>query len=322
MAIVSGKHYRDGHFVGNVDLSTPQVAHDGPDDFVWIGLVDPTEEELRQLQTTYGLHTLAVDDALQAHELPKVDVYGDQIFVTLRTARLEGEEIIYGETSLFLGRHHVITVRHGSNRTHTELRTQLEASPLLLKRGAAFVLYNIIDYVVDGYSPIARSIEDEVFEMEEKTLECFLTQEEVTHLFHLRREIIKFKRVLDPTMETVRRLSVLELPCLDPESRPYYRNIVDHMRRVEASVHSVRDVLTSVFEVGTLLEQRRQGEITRKLAAGASIVAVPTMISGFYGMNFKNMPELDTEWGYPIVVCVIVVSIISLGIMFRRMKWI
>ena len=322
MAIVSGKHYRQGHFVGDVDLSTPQVAHDGPDDFVWIGLVDPTEDELRKLQATYGLHTLAVDDALQAHELPKVDVYGDQLFVTLRTARLEGEEIVYGETSLFLGRHHVITVRHGSNRTHTELRTQLEASPLLLKRGAAFVLYNIIDYVVDGYSPIARSIEDEVFEMEEKTLECFLTQEEVTHLFHLRREIIKFKRVLDPTMETVRRLSVLELPCLDPESRPYYRNIVDHMRRVEASVHSVRDVLTSVFEVGTLLEQRRQGEITRKLAAGASIVAVPTMISGFYGMNFKNMPELDSEWGYPIVICVILVSIVSLGIMFRRMKWI
>ena len=322
MAIVSGKHYRQGHFVGDVDLSTPQVAHDGPDDFVWIGLVDPTEDELRKLQATYGLHTLAVDDALQAHELPKVDVYGDQLFVTLRTARLEGEEIVYGETSLFLGRHHVITVRHGSNRTHTELRTQLEASPLLLKRGAAFVLYNIIDYVVDGYSPIARSIEDEVFEMDEKTLECFLTQEEVTHLFHLRREIIKFKRVLDPTMETVRRLSVLELPCLDPESRPYYRNIVDHMRRVEASVHSVRDVLTSVFEVGTLLEQRRQGEITRKLAAGASIVAVPTMISGFYGMNFKNMPELDSEWGYPIVICVILVSIVSLGIMFRRMKWI
>ena len=321
MAIVSGKHYRQGHFVGDVDLSTPQVAHDGPDDFVWIGLVDPTEDELRKLQATYGLHTLAVDDALQAHELPKVDVYGDQLFVTLRTARLEGEEIVYGETSLFLGRHHVITVRHGSNRTHTELRTQLEASPLLLKRGAAFVLYNIIDYVVDGYSPIARSIEDEVFEMEEKTLECFLTQEEVTHLFHLRREIIKFKRVLDPTMETVRRLSVLELPCLDPESRPYYRNIVDHMRRVEASVHSVRDVLTSVFEVGTLLEQRRQGEITRKLAAGASIVAVPTMISGFYGMNFKNMPELDWPYGYPYALALIVLSALVPVVWLKLRGW-
>ncbi len=322
MAIVTGRHYRNGCKIADLELCAPQVAHDGPEDFVWIGLVDPTEDELRILQSIYNLHPLAVEDALQAHELPKVDVYGDQLFVTLRTARLEGEEIAYGETSLFLGRNHVITVRHGSNRTHTELRTQLEASPLLLKRGAAYVLYNIIDYVVDGYAPIARSIEDEVFEMEERVLESFLSQEEVAHLFRLRREIIKFKRILDPTMEAVRRLSVLELPCLDPESRPYYRNIVDHMRRVEGSIHSVRDVLTSVFEVGTLLEQKRQGDITRKLAAGASIVAVPTMISGFYGMNFKNMPELETEWGYPTVICVILVSIISLFFMFRRMKWI
>lgn len=321
MTLIAGRHYRNGCNIGDVALCEPEATLDPATDFVWIGLVDPTEDELRCLQGVYNLHPLAVEDAMQAHELPKVDVYGDQLFVTLSTARLDGEEIVYGETSIFLGRTHIITVRHGSNRTHTELRNHLETSPLLLKRGAAYVMYNIIDYVVDGYSPITGAIEDEVFQMEEKVLESFLNQKEVAHLFRLRRAVIKFKRVLDPTMETVRRLSSLDLPCLDPESRPYYRNIVDHMRRVEGSIHSVRDVLTSVFEIGSLLEQQRQGEITRKLAAGASIIAVPTMIAGIYGMNFKNIPELEFEWGYYTVLGVIFVLCVTLFVLFRRARW-
>jgi magnesium transporter len=321
VSVVAAYLYRGGHRVEAVSLDLPVRCAPDRSEFVWIGLLEPTEEELRTLQANFGLHPLAVEDALKAHQLPKVDVYGDQLFVVARTAHFEGDHIAYGETAIFIGVTHVITVRHGSARAHTELRAHLEAAPILLQHGVDYVLHAILDFIVDGYLPIVMAIEDEVLKMEQQALDSFLDRGDVTRLFTLRRQLIKFQRILGPTSELVGKLVHLDLPCLDQQVRPYFNDVHDHIRRVQTMVGGLRDILTSVFETATLLEQQRQGTITRQLAAWAAILAVPTAIAGIYGMNFENMPELKTRYGYFIVTGIIVLICVLLYIRFKRMKW-
>jgi len=320
MSVIAAYLYRQGKPVEPVSLDHAPVFAN-PSDFAWIGLFEPSEEELRAVQAHYGLHPLAVEDALMAHQLPKADVYGDQLFVVARTAHLEADAILYGETAIFVGEHHIITVRHGSARAHTELRNQLEAAPSLLAHGVDYVLHAILDFIVDGYLPIVETIEENVLEMEHRTLDNFLDRAEIMRIFGLRRELMRFRRVLEPMSEMCTKLIHLELPCLDAEVRPYFQDVLDHVRRVAMRVESLRDVLTSVFEVSHLLASQRQGAITRQLAAWAAILAVPTAIAGIYGMNFRHMPELGTRYGYFVVLGVIAISCLGLYIRFKRAKW-
>ncbi len=321
MSVVAAYFYRNGTRVREVSLDEPMPETESHSDFVWIGLLEPSEDELRRLQRCYHLHPLAVEDALKAHQLPKVDVYGEQLFVTLRTAHLVDDKIAYGETSIFVGRNFIISVRHGSPRAHTQLREQLEAAPGLLNHGVDYVLHAIMDYIVDGYFPIVESVEDDVLDMEQRALSSFLSREEVMRLFTLRRQLIRFQRLLGPTLELVRRLLHADMPCIDHDVRPYLNDVLDHVRRVESNVAGLRDVVTSVFEISSLLEQQRQSDITRKLAAWAAILAVPTAIAGIYGMNFKHMPELETRYGYFVVWAVILTLCTTLYLRFRKAKW-
>ncbi|SFF72938.1 magnesium transporter [Novosphingobium sp. CF614] len=320
MSVIAAYLYRKGRPAQQVTLDQRPPIID-PSDFVWIGLFEPSEAELRTLQENYGLHPLAVEDALKAHQLPKVDVYGDQLFVVARTAHLDHDTIVYGETAIFVGGNHIITVRHGSARAHTALRRQLEAAPSLLSHGVDYVLHAILDFIVDGYQPIVETIEEEVLQMENRALDAFLERAEVTRIFTLRRELIRFRRILGPMSEAASRLTHLEAPCLDPAVRPYFQDVLDHVRRVEVMVENLREVLTSVLEVSHLLESQRQGAITRQLAAWAAILAVPTAIAGIYGMNFTNMPELRTEYGYFVVLGVIVMLCVGLYVRFKRARW-
>jgi magnesium transporter len=320
VSVVAAYLYRNGSRAEAVSLDDPK-ATDATDEFVWIGLHDPTFEELGSLQTAFHLHPLAVEDALNAQQVPKVDVYDDQIFVVAKTAHLEGDEIEYGETSIFVGRHHIISVRHGSDRGHSELRKQLEASPQILKNGSDYVLHGILDFIVDGYLPVVEAIEDNVLAMEHDMLDAFLGRTEIKRLFKLRRQLIRFQRVLGPMTEVCGKLVNIDLPCIDQEAKNYFRDVHDHVRRVEGMVGGLKDVITSVFEASNLLEQQRQGTITRQLAAWAAIAAVPTAIAGIYGMNFENMPELKTTYGYYVVVAVIAMLCGSLYFRFKRSGW-
>lgn len=321
MSIIAASLYRHGERVGPVALDEADRCADDKSEFVWIGLFEPSEAELRQLQHNYGLHPLAIEDALKAHQLPKVDVYGDQLFIVARTAHLQDDAIAYGETAIFVSKNHIITVRHGSARAHSELRQLLEASPALLAHGVDYVLHAILDFIVDGYLPIIETIEDEVLATEQKMLDAFLDRDEVRRLFTQRRELIRFQRLLGPMAEVCNRLTHIDLPLVDAEVRPYFSDVLDHIRRVETQVGSLREVLTSVFETSHLLEQQWQGVITRQLAAWAAILAVPTAIAGIYGMNFENMPELKTQYGYFIVVGVIALLCVGLYIRFKRARW-
>jgi len=321
MAVAAARVYSDGHRLRHLRLQDPEDRPVQPHQFAWIGLVDPEPAELQLLQAKFHLHPLAIEDALCAHPLPKVSVYGDQIFVAARTARLEGDAIVYGETCAFLWKNHIVTLRTGSDRPHTEVRRQLESAPTLMRHGIAYVLYALLDFIVEGYQPIVEAIEDEVLEVERRALDAFLSREDVTRLFTLRQELMRFRRVLGPMEEVCARLEHLHLPFLDDSVRPYFRDVGDHVRRVSTATEALRDVLASVFEVSNLFEQQRQGEITRQLAAWAAILAVPTAVAGLYGMNFQDMPELHWRFGYPAVLLAVGLACAYLYRRFKRARW-
>lgn len=320
MTCIAAYLYRNGERQ-EIDVYRNPPSELQPDDFVWIGLFEPSAEEMEALRQTYGLHPLAVEDALLLRQLPKVDVFGDQLFIIAKTAHLEDDRIRYGQTAIFVGEQHIITVRQGSARAHTDLRAQLEASPKLLNHGPDYVLHAILDFIVDGYIPIVQTIEDNVLDMERHMISSFLGREQIRRLFHLRRQLILFQRILGPMSEVVGRLAAVELPCLDDRARPFFKDVHDHIRRVETTVDGLREIMTSVFEASNLFEQQRQGSITRQLAAWAAILAVPTAIAGIYGMNFENMPELHLQYGYYTVLSVIAVLCVILYWRFKKSGW-
>jgi len=320
MSVVASYVYKDGKRVREAPLTDQGLAL-AEGEYLWIGLHEPSDDEFDVLVRRFHLHPLAVEDALTAHQIPKLEVYGSELFIVARTAQAKGDRILYGETHVFIGPNYVITIRHGSARAHTQLRTQLEASPQQLKHGPDFILHGVLDFIVDGYIPIIDAIEDKVLEMEQVALDSFLARADITRLFHLRRELLKFSRVLGPMEEVCVKLQSLDLPCIDREVRPYFRDVADHVRRVSSRAAGLRDILASVFEVSNLLEQQRQGVITRKLAAWAAILATPTAVAGIYGMNFEHMPELRWTYGYPAVLALIVAICIGLYVTFKRSKW-
>ncbi|WP_426131435.1 magnesium and cobalt transport protein CorA [Pararhizobium sp. PWRC1-1] len=316
MTVVASYIYRGGKRAEELPLGEkPFEPKDG--EFAWIGVAEPTADEMNKLEVMFGLHPLAAEDALNGRQVPKVDVYGEQLFVVAKTAHLEGDKIVYGETCIFVGKHHIVSVRHGSARAHKELREQLEQSPNLLNHGPDYVLHAIIDFVVDGYLPMVEKMEDNVLAMEKHMLVSFLEREQIRRIFRMRRQVILFQRVLGPMAEVVGKLTHLELPCVDDNAKPYFRDVLDHVKRVETMMSGLREVITSVFEASNLLEQQRQGTITRQLAAWAAILAVPTAIAGIYGMNFQNMPELQSRYGYFVVLGVIATLC---GVLFYRFK--
>jgi magnesium transporter len=321
MPVIAAYLYRHGRRVREIALDERVSCPDDRSEFVWIGLSDPCADDVAMLQRLYSLHPLAVEDALKDGQLPKVDVYGDQLFVVARTARLEEGGIAYGQTAVFLGHSHIITVRQGSTRSHLSLREHLEASPDLLGQGADYVLHAVLDFIVDGYLPLVTSVEDEVTAMEQRTIDAFLERGEIARIFALRRELMRFGRILGPMEEVARKLARNDLPCVDAEARNYFADVLDHVRRVEAMTAGLREVLTSVFEFSNLMEQQRTGVITRQLAAWAAILAVPTAIAGIYGMNFEHMPELRWRYGYPVVLAVIATICALLFRRFRRTGW-
>jgi len=321
MPVVAAYHYREGARVRSVALDEKVDCPGNRSEFVWIGIADPTAAEMQALQHTYDLHPLAVEDAINPDQLPKVEVFGDQLFVIARTARLHGETIDYGETAIFIGNRHIITVRHGSERAHTALREQLEKAPKLLMHGTDYLLHAVLDYIVDGYAPLVDDIEEDVLEMEAQAASTFLERDQVNHIFTLRRELSRLQRILGPMGEVALKLTRQDLPCIEADARAYFRDVQDHVKRVQERVDGLRDALNSVFQLSQLIEQQRVGTITRQLASWAAILAVPTAIAGIYGMNFENMPELHLRYGYFLVLGLIVVICLWLYDRFRRTGW-
>lgn len=321
MTIVAARRYSHG-ILADTDLHASDIP---PDEgtFDWIGLVEPTQEEMEWVRQRYRLHPLAIEDATHPGQAPKVETYyGNQLFVIARTAAFgEGDKIDYGQTAIFVGESFIITVRLGSTRAHSALRAQLEANPERLAEGTDVVLYEVLDFVIAGYDPLLDSLDSIVGEMEERAIGAFPDQARIRRIFRLRRLLRRFEGICGRMEELASKLAQTEQPCIDQRGRPFFRDVHDHARRAVYRTRTLNETLASIVEIAGLLEQSRQGAITRQLAAWAAILAVPTAIAGIYGMNFDFMPELHARYGYPLVIGAIIVICTLLYLRFRRIGW-
>jgi magnesium transporter len=288
---------------------------------VWIEALNPHEHEFAVLRDRFNLHRLAVKDAMCLRLTPKLDVYDDQIFVVLKVARLKDDEIVYAEIDAFVGMRHIVTVRHDPaeefNPAQEELRGTLPAS----RSGPDFILHAIMDRVVGEYFPVVQMIEDEVLTMEQRLLDAFLSRDDVTRLFRLRREAIHLQHVLTRMSDVCAKLANLEVPCVAAEARPFFRDVHGQAERLDGMISGLVDVIGAVFEAGSLLEQQRQGAGTRQLAAWAAILGAPTAIAAIYDMILPGLPGVDSPYGLPIVLAVMLALCIGLYIRFKRLRW-
>lgn len=323
MAIVAARRYESGRVADDalaVDGAPrePLARHC----FDWVGLAEPDAAEMERVAKQFGLHPLAVEDALNPTQLPKVELYPNHLFIVARSAGIaEGENIAYGQTAIFLGEDFVVTVRFGSTRHFKDLRARLEADSERLAEGADYVAHAVLDFVVDGYAPIMEKLEASLQGIEERAIDVFPEQSTIRRVFRLRRQLRRFQRVIGPMEEVCDRLAGTQLSFVDPGARVWFRDVLDHVRRTLAYSAAIKETLASIVETAALLEQHRQGETTRSLAAWAALLAVPTAIAGIYGMNFEFMPELHSRWGYPVVLVVIVTICAGLYWRFKRIGW-
>jgi magnesium transporter len=312
--------FRDGKVVEHVALDAgllPGAAH-----FVWIEVLGPAGSDLSALQERFGLHRLAVEDAMSAEQIPKVDLYDDQIFVVMRAAYLEGDAIRYGEIDAFVNSHHIITVRHEPGDGHVHALERFQAGSRTSDVKPDLILHGILSYVVNGYFPIVQMVEDEVLSLEPHLQDALLERNEITRLFQLRREAIHFRHVLTRMADVCGKLSNLEVPCISAEAKPYFRDVQDHLIRLDGMVKGLLDVIRTVFEASSLLEQQRQGVNTRQLAAWAAILGVPAAVAGVYGMTSPYVPQLHTLAGYGVAVALMLSVCLGLFIRFKRLRWV
>jgi magnesium transporter len=320
MSQVTAAIFRDGKVIEHValDASLPQP---GKSEFIWIEVLDPVDGDFAVLQERFRLHSLAVEDSMGPVHVPKVDLYDDQIFVVLKTVRLESDEIRYGEIDAFVGGHHIITVRHGADaeQAHAHGKFQSGATPAQLR--SDFILHGILDFVVNNYFPVVQMVVDEVLSMEQHLQDALLDRREITRLFHLRRDAIHFQHVITRMSDVCGKLTYLDVPCIGAEVKPYFRNVHDNLVRLDAMVGGLVQIIRTVFEASNLLEQQRQGIITRQLAAWAAILGVPAAIASIYGMTSPTIPELRSPYGYAIVFGLMASMCVGLFIRFKKLHW-
>lgn len=315
-AYVDGKR-REG------DLSLEQAgktAGEGRGAFVWVGVFEPSEAEFQAIAAEFGLHELAVEDAVRAHQRPKLEAYGETIHMVVKPARyVDPKEVIdVGELSIFVAEGFVITVRHGKGDL-SPVRERLEARPDLLSQGPGAVLYGIVDHVVDRYIEAAQGFDEDVREVE---LQVFGEGQNPTQrIYKLEREVLEFQAASTPLGEALEELCSGNFPAIPPTLHEYFRDVEDHLRRVITRIESFRQLLDSALEANLTQVSMRQNEDMRKISAWVAIAAVPTMFAGIYGMNFKHMPELRWTFGYPLVLAVILAICLYLYWRFRRAGW-
>jgi len=320
--IVNCTAYADGCKLPNITLEDIPALRDRPDAFVWLGLREPDEELMARVQTLFGLHELAAEDAHHAHQRPKVEVYGDCLFVVLRTVQMEEGRIDFGETHLFVGPRYLVSVRHGASLPYTTVRARCESNPRLLGKGPGFVLYAILDFVVDHYFPILDGLEDTVEDLEERFFKGDFTQSDIGRLYELKRELVELRRAAAPLVEVCNYLLTDVFTTHIPDDiRPYFRDVYDHALRINETVDTIRETLTIALQISLSLSATHQNEATKKLAGWGALLAIPTMVFSIYGMNFAVMPELRWAYGYPAVMGGVAVVCLALYRYLKKAGW-
>ncbi len=323
-AIVNSAAYCEGRRVADVEISDIGRVLSEPDRFIWIGLHEPDEDLLKDVQREFGLHDLAIEDAHSAHQRPKLERYGEALFVVLRTAQYDREHhrIVFGETHIFVGPQYLVSVRHGPSLTYADVRARCETTPKLLRKGPGFVLYALMDFVVDQYFPIVAALEDELESLEDEIFSESFGRETTERIYQLKRDLLEVKRAISPLIDICNRLMRYDHVELIPEdTRPYFRDVYDHVIRINEMVDVTRELLSTALEANLALRSVAQNESMKRLAGLVAIIAVPTAVAGIYGMNFRFMPELDWPWGYPLVLAGTALICTLLYVRFKRIGW-
>ena len=321
--IVDCAIYEDGvRRDGKVELEHAYDERHQPGRFVWIGLYEPTEQEFDSLRREFRLHPLAVEDAIHAHQRPKLEVYEEMVFLVLKTARyVDPTEVIeLGEVLVFLGDDFLITVRHGEASSLTPVRERLDADPKRLKHGPSSALHAILDQIVDDYQPAIEGLDTDIDEVEEQ-LFSGERGNPAERIYRLQREVLSFRKATAPLVEPIDKLARGHYLQIHPEVRDYFRDVNDHLIRTRDQLDAMRDLLSSSLNANLAQVGVRQNEDMRKISAWVAIAAVPTAIAGIYGMNFRHMPELRWELGYPGVLVFILVVCSFLFFRFKRAGW-
>jgi magnesium transporter len=324
MTIVDMAVYSDGkRRAEDIDLASAyeQCARDNSA-WVWIGLHQPTEEEFDSVKDEFELHPLAVEDAIKAHQRPKLEEYGDSLFFVFKPARYhdDREEVEFGEILVFMGAGFLITVRHGETTELREVRKRIESEPEVLRRGPPGVLHAIVDRIVDDYAPVLQGVEDDIEEVEAAAFAPDRSNP-AQRIYHLKREVLELHRATAPLVEPLRALAEDQRGHIPEEMHSYFRDVYDHAVRINETVDGFREMLNSVLGANLTQVTVRQNEDLRKISAWVAILAVPTAMAGIYGMNFEHMPELRWTFGYPLVVGVMLVACTSLYVWFKRSGW-
>jgi magnesium transporter len=289
--------------------------------FVWVGLYEPEEALLDKLQEEFGLHDLAVEDAHHAHQRPKIEAYGNSLFVAVHTAQVVEERIRFGETHAFLGARYLVTVRHGASLSYAPVRARVEREPELLALGPAYALYAVLDFIVDNYLPIVSEFRDSLNALEQDVFAETFRRDTIVKLYELKRELAQLRLSVAPMQDILSQLTRIHGALIPGEVRLYFRDVLDHALRVNESTDTLREMLTAAMSVNLSLVTIAQGEVVKRLAGWAALLAAPTLIASWYGMNFVHMPELAGKYSYAILIGVVAVVCIALYAYLKKVRW-
>jgi magnesium transporter len=319
--LVSCVVYQEGRKLADIRPSEIRNYASRPECFVWVGLNEATAEELDAMQEEFGLPTLAVEDARHGHQRPKIEEYGDSLFAVLHTVEIADDKLNVGEIAIFVGANFILSVRSRTEHGFSDVRTRCEREPELLRHGSGYVLYAIMDAVVDRYFPVLDALEAQLEEIETRIFSGEHNRGIIEALYVLKQKLMTLKHATGPLLETTGKLYGGRVPRQCAQLQEYFRDIYDHLTRLNQSVESLRDMLTTAISVNLSLLTIQENEVTKRLAAYAALVAVPTMIAGIYGMNFQHMPELSWSFGYPFALVTMTSIDVYLFFRFRRAKW-
>ena len=325
--LVSCVAYEDGRKIADIPVADISEYVHRPNCLIWVALFEPTREELDEIAQEFGLHELAVEDARKGHQRPKIEEYANSLFAVLHPAELiadasGNQELNIGEIDIFVGPNYVLTVRHRTQVGFAAVRARSEREPDLLSHGAGFVFYALIDNIVDRYFPVLDELETRLESAEEQLFGSAASRSKIEALYGLKRELMALKHAVAPLMEAVGKLFGGRVPPLCQGTQEYFRDVYDHLARINGTIDSTREMLTTAIQVNLALIGISDNEVTKRLAAYGALITVPTLIAGIYGMNFKNMPELSWSIGYPLAIVLMVAIDAFLFVRFRRAHWI
>ncbi|AXI84242.1 magnesium and cobalt transport protein CorA [Xylella taiwanensis] len=319
--VVTCAYYDARHHRHNIHLDRISEELHRENSFIWVGLYEPDPTVLRKLQEEFGLHDLAIEDALKAHQRPKVENYGNSLFIVVNTAQLIGERICYGETHAFLGTRFLIIVRHGASLSYAPVRARMERDPMLLGCGPAFCLYGVLDFIVDNYLPIMDECRETLEQLEQDIFSENYQRQTVIRLYELKREINKMRLVVAPLQDVLAHLTRNPETLLPQDVSIYMRDVLDHAVRINDAIDTLREMLGTALSVNLSMVTLAQGETVKRLGAWAALLAAPTLVTSWYGMNFTHMPELDKPYAYTLLVVGVTVSCLLLYRLFKRVHW-